>query len=230
VLIPPTVASGADGRAVEQRGRAGARPRPFYDASSESPCQVLRRVPIRDKMGAATQEDPVTDSASPTAPANWPSPNPERIVVVGVDADQAPHIVRETAKLAAAMSAGLVCAWVDSTQVIYGASLDGTRLITPLDPDQTAGASEALHERVHRFVAEQLAGSPVPWRLESTVGDIASGLTEVAQEWDADVIAVGGRRPGFSGWMNEVIGGSIAGHLVHTQHRPVLVIPGARDD
>lgn len=172
----------------------------------------------------------MTDSTTPTPPSHWPSPGPERVVVVGVDADQAPHIVRETARIAAMMSAGLVCAWVDSTQVIYGASLDGTRLITPLDPDQTAGASEALHERVHQFLAEQLADSQVPWRLESTVGDIASGLTEIADACDADAIAVGGRRPGFAGWMNEVIGGSIAGHLVHTQHRPVLVIPGARDE
>lgn len=168
----------------------------------------------------------MTDSPTPTAPSNWPSPSPERIIVVGVDADQVPHVVQESAKLAAAMSAGLVCAWVDSTQVIYGASLDGTRLITPLDPDQTAGTSDALRERVHRFVAEHLAGTDVPWRLETTVGDIASGLTEIAEEWDADVIAVGGRRPGFTGWMNEVIGGAIGGHLVHTQSRPVLVIPG----
>ena len=130
--------------------------------------------------------------------------------------------------MATTMGAGLVCAWVDSTQVIYGASLDGTRLITPLDPDQSADTSHALNERVHRFVAEHLADRQVPWRLESTVGDIASGLTEIADQWQACLIAVGGRRPGFTGWMNELIGGSIGGHLVHTQSRPVLVIPGAR--
>ncbi|WP_161958481.1 universal stress protein [Ornithinimicrobium cavernae] len=167
----------------------------------------------------------MTDS-TPAAPSHWPAQRPERIIVVGVDAEQRPEIVTEVARLATTMSAGLVCAWVDSTQVIYGASLDGTRLITPLDPDQAAGTSEAVRERVHQHIAGVLGGTDVPWRLETAVGDIASGLTEVAEEWDADLIAVGGRRPGFGGWMNEVIGGSIAGHLVHTQHRPVLVIPG----
>lgn len=171
----------------------------------------------------------MTDSASPAADSHWPTPGPDRVVVVGVDADQDPHIVKEAAGIAATMGAGLVCAWVDSTQVIYGASLDGTRLITPLDPDQSADTSGALNERVHRFVTEQLADTQVPWRLEATVGDIASGLTEIADEWDACIIAVGGRRPGFAGWMNEVIGGAIGGHLVHTQRRPVLIIPGARD-
>ena len=170
----------------------------------------------------------MSERASGVAGPNWPTTAPDRVVVVGVDADQDPHVVKEAAAVAGAMGAGLVCAWVDSTQVIYGASLDGTRLITPLDPDQSADTSNLLNQRVHQFVSEQLADSVVPWRLESTVGDIASGLTEVAEEWDACMIAVGGRRPGFAGWMNEVIGGAIGGHLVHTQSRPVLIIPGAR--
>lgn len=170
--------------------------------------------------------------SSPSPPSNWPSAGPERVVVVGVDADQRPNVVTQAAALATTMSAGLVCVWVDSTQVIYGASLDGTRLITPLDPDQAAGSSDAMRERVFQRISTALAGVDVPWRLEDTVGDIATGLTEAADAWNATIIAVGGRRPGFSGWMNEVIGGSIAGHLIHTQHRPVLVIPGtsARDD
>lgn len=171
----------------------------------------------------------MTDSSTP-APSTWPEQRPERLIVVGVDSEQRPSIVQEVAALAATMSAGLVCAWVDSTQVVYGATLDGTRLITPLDPDQAADSSDALRSQVHEHLAGLLADSPVPWRLETAVGDIASGLTEVANTWDADIIAVGGRRPGFSGWMNEVIGGSIAGHLVHTQSRPVLIIPGSSKD
>lgn len=172
----------------------------------------------------------MTDSSTPAAPPTWPEQRPERIIVVGVDSEQRASIVQEVAALAATMSAGLVCAWVDSTQVVYGATLDGTRLITPLDPDQASSSSDAVRSQVHEHLASLLADSSVPWRLEMAVGDIASGLTEVATEWDADIIAVGGRRPGFSGWMNEVIGGSIAGHLVHTQSRPVLVIPGTARD
>lgn len=172
----------------------------------------------------------MTDSTTPAEAPHWPEQRPDRLIVVGVDAEQRPSIVHEVAELAATMSAGLVCAWVDSTQVIYGATLDGTRLITPLDPDQAAGSSDAVREQVYQHLAGILGDTTVPWRLETAVGDIASGLTDVAAEWEADIIAVGGRRPGFSGWMNEVIGGSIAGHLVHTQSRPVLVIPGYDKD
>lgn len=167
---------------------------------------------------------------SPTAPSNWPTPAPDRIVVVGVDGEQRANVVTQAAAMAATMQAGLICAWVDATQVIYGASLDGTRLITPLDPDQAADTSDALRGRVYRHIVDELADVDVPWRFEHTVGDIATGLTEVSEAWNATVIAVGGRRPGFSGWMSEVIGGSIAGHLIHTQHRPVLVIPGTSKD
>jgi len=103
----------------------------------------------------------VSDSATPTAPPTWPAQRPERLIVVGVDADQRPEIVTEVAALARTMSAGLVCAWVDSTQVIYGASLDGTRLITPLDPDQAAGSSDAVREQVH----QHLAGIDTDWVL-----------------------------------------------------------------
>lgn len=171
----------------------------------------------------------MTDHTASPISGNWPDATPEHVIVVGVDVEQQANVLPRAAALAAQMSAGLVCAWVDATQVIYGASIDGTRLITPLDPDQTAGTNEALAERIFAHVAEQLSGTDVPWRVESTVGDIASGLTEIATDFDAELIVVGSRRPGFSGWMNEVIGGSIAGHLVHTQPRPVLVIPCTKE-
>jgi nucleotide-binding universal stress UspA family protein len=171
----------------------------------------------------------VTDHTANPTPSHWPEATPEHVIVVGVDVEQQGNVLPRAAALATQMSAGLVCAWVDATQVIYGASIDGTRLITPLDPDQTAGSNEVLRDRVAAHVAEQLRDSDVPWRVESTVGDIASGLTEIATDWDAQLIVVGSRRPGFSGWMNEVIGGSIAGHLVHTQARPVLIVPCTKE-
>lgn len=167
----------------------------------------------------------MTDHTANPRASHWPDTTPEHIIVVGVDVEQQANVLPRAAALATQMSAALVCAWVDATQVIYGASIDGTRLITPLDPDQSASTSEVLRDRIGDHVAEQLQGTTVPWRVESTVGDIASGLTEIATDWDAELIVVGSRRPGFSGWMNEVIGGSIAGHLVHTQARPVLIVP-----
>lgn len=171
----------------------------------------------------------MTDSAA-GVPSNWPDPAPERVILVGIDTTQNPFVLDRAVEIAHTMSAGLVCVWVDSTQVIFGASIDGTRLITPLDPDQAAEGSEGMRHSVFERAADQLRDAPVPWRLEHTVGDVSSGLAEAAEDWKAYLIVVGGRRPGFSGWMNEVIGGSIAGHLVHTQHTPVVIVPAPPDD
>lgn len=60
-----------------------------------------------------------------------------------------------------------------------------------------------------------------------TVGETARALAAVAAQHDARLVAVGPRRPGLVGWMDEAVGGSVAGRLAHTQHRPVLIVPPA---
>src|SRR5699024_10806993 len=70
-----------------------------------------------------------------------------------------------------------------------------------------------------------LEGREVSWRFVYTAGEAPRGLARVAREYQAPAVVVGSRRPGPGGWMNEMFGGSVAGHLSHTQETPVLVVP-----
>jgi len=163
---------------------------------------------------------------SRTRPRPWSGPVPERPVVVGVQPGQDPAVVRQAAGFARTLGTGLVCVWVDPSQVVVTLEADGTWDTTPMDPDRDdepdgSPAEAALFARLD----DLLAGGDVPWRFEYAAGETARGLHAAAEAHDAPLIAVGTRRPGFGGWMTEVVGGSVAGRLAHTQDRPVLVIP-----
>jgi nucleotide-binding universal stress UspA family protein len=41
------------------------------------------------------------------------------------------------------------------------------------------------------------------------------------------MIVVGARRSGLRGWTTNIVGGTVAGRLIHNQPRPVVVLPGA---
>jgi nucleotide-binding universal stress UspA family protein len=60
----------------------------------------------------------------------------------------------------------------------------------------------------------------VPWVLVERGGDICHELEEVAREYAADAIVVGGTR----GLMGRLFG-SVAGRLARRANRPVIVIP-----
>ncbi len=145
--------------------------------------------------------------------------------MVGIEPGQDHRVIQRAAEMATAMDAGLRCLWVDSTQIIFDTGADGSILTTPLDPDQLGTDAIVLEPDLLDLVAEALASSPVSWRLDHTSGDVATGLAKAAHQWDASMVVVGTRRPGFAGWMNEVVGGSIAARLAHTQERPVLLVP-----
>ena len=163
---------------------------------------------------------------SRTRPRPWSGPEPARPVVVGVQPHQDATVVEQAAALARALGTGLVCVWVDPTQVVVGQEPDGTWDTTPLDPDRDDDLDGSQAEpALFAHVEALLAGSGISWRFVYTTGETARGLHAAAESHDAALIAVGTRRPGFGGWMTEVVGGSVAGRLAHTQDRPVLVIP-----
>jgi nucleotide-binding universal stress UspA family protein len=160
-------------------------------------------------------------------PRPWTGKPVARPVVLGVHLEQPSRVVHHAVGLADALSTGLVCVWADTSHVLAAQGSDGSVSTVPLDPDQAdleAGAPET--ELVARLETE-LAGWNGSWRFVYAVGDVAHVLGATADAYDAPLVAVGTRRPGFGGWMNELIGGSVAGRLAHTQSRPVLMIPGA---
>lgn len=159
-------------------------------------------------------------------PRPWSAPTSGQPVVVGVEPAQDPWVVREAASIAKSIGVGLVCAWIDPTHVVAEHEPDGSLDLVPVDSDRDEDADEAPDEALAARLAVTLEPTEVPWRFVYATGEAAHGLREVADECDARLIAVGTHRRGLGFWMNQLIGGSVAGRLAHTQHRPVLVIPG----
>ncbi|MGY4642298.1 universal stress protein [Cellulomonas sp. URHB0016] len=167
---------------------------------------------------------------SRTRPRPWSGPVPLHPVVVGVHPDQDRTVVVQAAGIARALGTGLVCVWVDPSQVTVGREPDGTLDTTPMDPDRDDDVDDDLdgspaEALLFAHVSALLVHAGISWRFEYVTGETARGLHAAAEAHDAPLIAVGTRRPGLGGWMAEVVGGSVAGHLAHTQDRPVLVVP-----
>jgi nucleotide-binding universal stress UspA family protein len=150
-----------------------------------------------------------------------------RPVLVGVVPGQSPRVLLEAADMARSMATGLICVWADASQVYVDVEPDGTLDATRLDPDQDDEGVIGAEEDLERQLEQELADVEVPWLFVFAVGETVRALAAVAAEHDARLIAVGPRQPGLAGWMNQLVGGSVAGHLAHTQHRPVLIVPPA---
>ena len=154
----------------------------------------------------------------------WVGEPQENPLVVGIEADQDPRVLDRARELAEKLDTGMLCVWVDPGHVVAAAEMAGAGTV-PVAPDRaeadTTEVESTLIEHVHR----QLTGRAVSWRFVYTAGEVARGLSLVAREYQAPMMVVGSRRPGFAGWMNELIGGSVGGHLAHTQDIPVLVVP-----
>ncbi len=155
----------------------------------------------------------------------WSAPAAGRPVVVGVEPSQDPWVVREAASIARSLGVGLVAAWIDPTHMVAEREPDGSLDLVPVDSDRDEEGDEAPDDALFRRLAATLDPTGVPWRFVYATGEPARGLRAVADEADAVLVAVGTRRPGFGFWMNQLVGGSVAGRLAHLQHRPVLLIP-----
>lgn len=169
-------------------------------------------------------------------------PNPsQRTLVVGVMAGQPDAVATHAAALAAQLGARLVCATVDAGRYAVEEHADGSIRSAPFDPDLAdadagpvgagTGAADAdaeidridprLDERLHAL----LDPTGVPWESRALAGDPARALARLADALDAMMIVVGTHEGGLRGSLHELFNGSVAAHLAHRQHRPVVVIP-----
>jgi nucleotide-binding universal stress UspA family protein len=164
---------------------------------------------------------------SASRPHPWKGEPATRPIVLGVHLEQPTRVLHHVVSLADAMGTGLVCVWIDTSHVVAEQDADGSISAVPLDPDQADLDESAPESELVARLETELSGWRGPWRFVYAVGEVAHVLGATGDAYDAPFIAVGTRRPGFGGWMNEFIGGSVAGHLAHTQSRPVLMIPGA---
>ena len=82
-------------------------------------------------------------------------------------------------------------------------------------PDQ-AEASRELHQ-----AREALAGRTFEIEYLTTVGDAAEGIIDIANKFDADLIVVGSREPGF---LDRVLSGDVGETVSRRAHRDVLIV------
>jgi nucleotide-binding universal stress UspA family protein len=154
-----------------------------------------------------------------------PNSERQRYVVAGVVPGQPDEVVQRAADLSSLLNAELVCANVDITRYTVEELSDGSVAAFPVDPDQAEVANDEFDPVLSDRLEHLLAGRPVKWSLRALAGEPAYELGHLADELDATFIVVGTRRHGFRSSAREFFTGSVAVHLTHRQHRPVVVIP-----
>ncbi|WP_226925132.1 universal stress protein [Georgenia thermotolerans] len=146
--------------------------------------------------------------------------------VVGVVPGQ-PDLVALTA-LSWARAVGapaLYFGYADTSRYVVEEYRDGSVRHAPIDPDTADDRWQEIHARLHDQLHAVLGGVGVPWHLVYLAGRPDRALTHLARAVDAAVLIVGTRAPGGAARMREFFEGSVAVHLAHHQHRPVLTVP-----
>lgn len=161
-----------------------------------------------------------------------PQPHPSRITpfagrpaVVGIVPGQ-PELVALTAvEWARAAGSELYFAYADPTRIAAYEHPDGSVRHADLDPDLADDTWRDRQRDLEAFLHEVVDPTGVPWRFHYLAGRPDRALTHLARVVDATVIIVGTRRRGLKGAWRELVDGSVAVHLSHHQHRPVLMVP-----
>lgn len=149
---------------------------------------------------------------------------PDGPVVLGVGWRISGHLIRTAAGLAAALGHHLVCAFVDPASYLTEWEPVGQRTAYSLDPivnEETDFPARDLQRHL-----ESVLGSPgEAWSFRVLNGDVAKALGRLADNTDASLLVVGAPRPGSLAWADRLLEGSVTASLIHSQRRPVLVVP-----
>ncbi|MDJ0457960.1 universal stress protein [Arthrobacter sp. NQ7] len=152
---------------------------------------------------------------------------PRRItgpVLMGVVPGQPLAVAHRAAELAYSLNVKLICAYVDVTSYL-AEEPDGRVESLPIDPDGIDDDIEGISESIRERLQDALAGTGIDWSFLTLAGDPARALGRLAESVEASVIVVGTRERGLGARFEELLVGSVAVHLTHRQHRPVLVVP-----
>jgi len=145
-------------------------------------------------------------------------------VLMGVVPGQPLAVAHRAAELAYSLGVKLICAYVDVTTYL-AEEPDGRVEALPIDPDGIDDDIEGISAGLSGHLADALRGAGIDWSFVTLAGDPARALGRLAESTDASVIVVGTRERGFGARFEELLVGSVAVHLTHRQHRPVLVVP-----
>ncbi|NQX13891.1 universal stress protein [Microbacteriaceae bacterium VKM Ac-2855] len=165
------------------------------------------------------------------AQAQTPDPRLRGAVVVGVVDGQSPTVLSTAAATAGELGRPLLVVHVAPDPYLLGEYVDpGTGSIPIssgmlLTEEIARGGVPEFPTELLATVESALAGSALDWAVRSVSGETALALSDVAESVDARMIVVGTRENGVLASIAEFLSGSVAVHLAHRQHRPVLVVP-----
>jgi nucleotide-binding universal stress UspA family protein len=157
--------------------------------------------------------------------ASAPRSQNNATVLVAVTRKQTPEVIVQAAHIAALTGADLICANVEVTHYTLEVRSDQLVSAGPIAAEQDAPAEEVFDHDFAERIAAALTGTEVRWSLRELTGEPAHELARLADEVDAQLIVVGSHQAGLSAATRERLSGSVAMHLAHTQHRPVMVVP-----
>jgi nucleotide-binding universal stress UspA family protein len=151
----------------------------------------------------------------------------ERKILVGITYGQPDTVLRHAAQFARIFGAALVCAHVDPGRYVVEERPDGSVVSLPLDPELPELKDTDFDQGLVAQVRTAVADDSIELSFRELAGDVAYALTRLADILDVELIIVGSRRGGVRAGLKQFLTGSVAAHLAHRQHRPVVVIPVA---
>jgi hypothetical protein len=146
-------------------------------------------------------------------------------LVVGVVPGQDALVVRTAASLAGALRVAVYFAYVDAGRFTVEEHPDGTVTHAAIDPDSSDDDWRETDELIRAQLAESLRDDDLSWDFRYLAGRPDRALTHLARTVDAAAFVVGTRAPGTGHRVRELLEGSVAAHLTHHQHRPVVTVP-----
>ncbi len=161
-----------------------------------------------------------------------PQPHPSRLtpfaghpVVAGIVPRQPELVVLTAASWAAALGVDLYVGYVDPSRITIEEYPDGTVRHSGMSVDVIDDSWRGRSDQIQTFLGEVLVDSGVTWHFRYLAGRPDRSLTHLARAVDASALVVGTHSPGASARWRDIVDGSMAAHLAHHQHRPVLVVP-----
>lgn len=146
-------------------------------------------------------------------------------IVVGVSRHQPDAVVEVATELASHFGAELVCVSVNEARRSVGTTQQGTVTSMSFNPDDVTISEEEFDGALRTHLARLLDPAGVAWSLRALAGDPAHAISHLAHELNAAMIVVGTREETMRGNLHEFFNGSVAVHLAHRQHRPVVIVP-----
>ncbi|MET3919448.1 universal stress protein [Arthrobacter sp. UYEF20] len=146
-------------------------------------------------------------------------------LLLGVLPGQYPEVLQTAASLADALSAPLICAYVDEASYLveWDPARSAHRL--SLHPDADDADIRAVTQELRSVVGAACDKLGVNWALRTLAGDPARALGRLAAEAGAAMIIVGTPERGLGHRLSAALNGSVAAWLSHHQEHPILIVP-----